>query len=101
MKHDYYKSCGGDHCDNGSCPLCTLSVCQVCDCAEAELTTECPGERVGSLTREAIVAEKINYCNDRWFVIPERVVEWNAEQSAYLRQRMAAQSPREEDRHAV
>ncbi len=68
MKHEYYKSCGRDECD-GSCPKCTLAICKVCGCAEAELTTDCPGRKVELSRRDLVVENLLDYRLGRWVKI--------------------------------
>jgi hypothetical protein len=64
MKHDFYTSCNDVDC-NGTCPLCTLAVCKVCNLAEGSLTTDCP-EEPSYKKSEDVYNGKIDFVDGKW-----------------------------------
>lgn len=63
-KHDFIESCGKGDCD-GSCSLCTLSICKICKLFEGSLTTDCPGYDAQEWS-SAIYADNADYKNGQW-----------------------------------
>lgn len=69
--HIPYK-CPPD-CDEPYCEICDggLFSCVVCGCAEGELPTECPGERVPPEVCELIFRKGLDYKEGKWWLRKE------------------------------
>lgn len=59
---------GQDRCVEGRCMVCEggLTHCMVCGCAEGELPTDCPGERLEPRERAAIYAQYVDFRDGEW-----------------------------------
>lgn len=64
MKH-VKKECVDAEC-TGDCNVCSLFICSVCNCAECELATDCPGGPVSEINRELICAGHADFVNGKW-----------------------------------
>lgn len=51
---------------NGSCPRCTLFVCEKCGGFEGGLPDDCPGHPLAAETTDAIYAGILNYREGKW-----------------------------------
>lgn len=64
MKHKYMEC----NCYQHFCPICNggLAICEVCGAAECELTTDCPGFKLGETIKERICRREVDYINGTW-----------------------------------
>ena len=65
MKHIYEKHTG---CEKTHCHICDggLAHCTICNAAEGELTSDCPGAPVDAATRERVYDGEIDYVAGAW-----------------------------------
>lgn len=65
MQHIYEKHTG---CEKTHCHICDggLAHCIVCNAAEGELTSECPGVPVDYATRERVYQGALDYAGGQW-----------------------------------
>ena len=83
MNHEYYTRKDCPYCsspDYDNCNICEggLSWCKVCNLAEGELTTECPGED-STLFKDATYAGNMDFIDGRWLGHPESLNNFRAE----------------------
>jgi len=64
MKHKQAK-CTDPDC-GGTCPACTLAVCEVCGGGEGSLPTECPGVKMTGDQQDDVYAGKTDYRDGQW-----------------------------------
>lgn len=69
MKHKYEKH---NNCIKLHCNICDggLLLCTICNAAERELPTDCPGRAMTKDELEAVGDGKIDYKDDRWYNKP-------------------------------
>jgi hypothetical protein len=67
-RHDFIKTGDADshHAIEDRNGEVVLAYCRVCCCAEGELPTECPGERLPTETRYAINQGRVDFCRGAW-----------------------------------
>ena len=55
-------------CNEENCRICNggLAFCLVCQGAEGELTTDCPGDGVTTEQRHAVMMGELDYVNGEW-----------------------------------
>lgn len=65
MDHQYLKH---RDCELMHCNICDggLAVCTVCNGVEGSLTTECPGEPMTFVRKEAVYQGHMDYQNGKW-----------------------------------
>jgi hypothetical protein len=53
---------------NRLCPICDggLFLCVVCNLAEGELTTDCPGSKCGAAIGEHVMQGRLDFVGDSW-----------------------------------
>lgn len=65
MGHVRETKCTRDDC-GGTCVVCCLFICKVCNGAEGSLATECPGRRITSEEGDAIYAGTLDFVEGQW-----------------------------------
>jgi hypothetical protein len=71
--HRLYR-CPGDHEDGGwSCCYCSggLAFCVVCEGGEAELPTECPGESMHQMEKDAVMNGHLDFRRGAWVCVSD------------------------------
>ena len=68
MKHTFHR------CDEDRCNVCLgdLSLCTVCNGAEASLPTECPGSCMTEQQEADIMSRKIDFVDGAWVPMHRR-----------------------------
>lgn len=80
MNHQFSTSAECTHPEEqyASCAVCSgLSICKVCNGAEASLPKECPGVRMTADQEDQVQAGKLDFRDGKWIARIECEHRWN------------------------